>query len=167
MPGVEQMEFGLWQITTIRLDDSVNEITPTITLTGKTATMNISNVVYFTNWDATIPTITGKQTLDRWCIAIASLANVALAFCFLQHREYLWGIRDYRYVPINMTVTFLLAAVPTVVVVLLIPLIARGRNLHRWIGIALIICRHTSPWPDGCNFSPSPSPIADGHCDPS
>ena len=139
MPGVEQMEFGLWQITTIRLDDSVNEITPTITLTGKTATMNISNVVYFTNWEATIPTITGKQTLDRWCIAIASLANVALAFCFLQHREYLWGIRDYRYVPINMTVTFLLAAVPTVVVVLLIPLIARGRNLHRWIGIALII----------------------------
>jgi len=76
---------------------------------------------------------------NRWRIAIASLANLALAFCFLQHREYLWGIRDYRYVPINMPVTFLLAAVPTVVVLLLIPLIARGRPTHRWIGIALII----------------------------
>ena len=85
------------------------------------------------------PTITGKQTLDRWRIAIASLANTALAFCFLQHREYLWGIRDYRYVPINMTVTFLLVAVPTVVVLFLIPLIARGRTTHRWIGIALLI----------------------------
>jgi len=37
-----------------------------------------------------------------------------------------------------MTGTFLLAAVPTVVVVLLIPLIARGRTLHRWIGIGLL-----------------------------
>src|SRR5688572_16937554 len=76
---------------------------------------------------------------NRWRIAIASVANLTLAFCFFQHREYLWGIRDYRYVPINMTVTFLLAAVPTVVVVLLIPLIARGRTMHRWISLALLI----------------------------
>jgi hypothetical protein len=48
---------GSWQahlLTTIRLEDEVNEFTPTLTFTGKTVTVNISNAVYFTNWEATI-----------------------------------------------------------------------------------------------------------------
>jgi hypothetical protein len=38
-----------------------------------------------------------------------------------------------------MTFAFMLAAVPSVVVLLLIPLIARGRPPQRWIGIVLLI----------------------------
>ena len=75
---------------------------------------------------------------NRWRIAFGVLANL-LALYFFQYQEHLWDIRDYRYVPINMTVVFLLAAVPAVVVLLLIPLIARGRTPQRWIGIALLI----------------------------
>jgi hypothetical protein len=75
----------------------------------------------------------------RWRIAVALLANLALAFSFFRTREHLWNIRDFRYAPVNMTFAFLLAAVPTVVVLLLIPVIARGRTPQRWIGMALVI----------------------------
>ena len=67
------------------------------------------------------------------------VGNLGLAICFFANREHLWDIRDFRYVPVNMTFAFLLAAVPTVVVLLLIPLIARGRTPYRWIGIGLVV----------------------------
>ena len=74
-----------------------------------------------------------------WRIAVALVANFGLAVYFFANREHLWDIRDFRHVPVNMTFAFLLAAVPTVVVLLLIPLIARGRTPQRWIGMALVI----------------------------
>ena len=74
-----------------------------------------------------------------WRIAAGLLANLALAFYLFQNREHLWNIRDFRYAPVNMTFAFLLAAVPTVVVLFLIPVIARGRTPQRWIGMALVL----------------------------
>ena len=74
-----------------------------------------------------------------WRIAVALVANFGLAVYFFANREHLWDIRDVRYAPVNTTFAFLLAAIPTVVVVLLIPPVARGRAPQRWVGIGLLI----------------------------
>jgi len=74
-----------------------------------------------------------------WRIAGALVANLGLAVYYFANREHLWNIRDFRYAPVNLTFAFLLAAVPTVVVLLLIPVIARGSARQRWTGIVLIM----------------------------
>jgi len=81
----------------------------------------------------------GERRALGWRIAIGALANLALAFYFFHGREHLWSIRDFRYAPVNMTFAFLLAAVPTVVVLLLIPVIACGGAPQRWIGMTFVI----------------------------
>jgi hypothetical protein len=74
-----------------------------------------------------------------WRIAVSSAANLGLALYFFSRAESFWDIRDFRYVPVNLTLVFVIVTIPTVVLVALVPVIAKARPMHRWIAIGLCI----------------------------
>jgi hypothetical protein len=67
------------------------------------------------------------------------LGNAALLICALSRREHLFDIRDYRYVPLDLTWVFLLATIPVVVLIGVLPTLRDERPIYRRLGIALSI----------------------------
>jgi hypothetical protein len=57
--------YQLGLVTTIRLDDTINEFAPTLTLTSRTVSVIVSNTVFFINWeDAIIGTSTTFEAVS-------------------------------------------------------------------------------------------------------
>ncbi|HPY31950.1 MAG TPA: hypothetical protein PLT00_15615 [Verrucomicrobiota bacterium] len=65
--------------------------------------------------------------------------NVALLVYVLPRKDHLFDIRDYRYVPLDLTMVFLLAAIPLIVVIGVLPALLSERLVYRWLGIVLSI----------------------------
>ncbi|HVV02496.1 MAG TPA: hypothetical protein VHH88_14100 [Verrucomicrobiae bacterium] len=57
----------------------------------------------------------------------------------MPRRDRLFNVRDYLYVAIDRRWTLLIAVVPLVIVIVLIPAFWSERPLYRWLGIALFI----------------------------
>jgi len=76
--------------------------------------------------------------LQSWArIVFGLVANVVLLAYVLPRKEHLFDARDYRYVQIDMRWIFLTAAVPLVMLVVLLPALRSSRPIHRWLAIGL------------------------------
>ena len=78
-----------------------------------------------------------RHFYSTWRIWLASLSNVGLLIYWLSHPERLWNVRDFRYVQVSIWITWILAIVPTVVLLLLFPVMAHQRAMYRWLAIGL------------------------------
>jgi hypothetical protein len=91
----------------------------------------------------------GKSRIARWVfpaktnlhagarLLFAAVSNVALLIYVLPRKEHLLDIRDYRYVSLDRHWAFLIATIPLVIIVALLPVFRSDRPLHRWIAIGL------------------------------
>lgn len=67
------------------------------------------------------------------------VANIALAAHVLPRREHLWDIRDYRYVQVEATWVFVIVALPSVMLLLLLPVVISGNVIRRWLAVSLAV----------------------------
>ncbi len=75
--------------------------------------------------------------------------NVVLLIYVLPRQDHLFDIRDYRYVPLDLMMIFLLATIPLIVVIGVLPVLLSDRLIFRWLGIALSIfpaCLAVAEW---------------------
>jgi hypothetical protein len=72
-------------------------------------------------------------------LVIGLVGNVAMLVYVLPRRERLFDTRDYRYVPLDLSWAFFLAAIPLFIVIAVFPVLWSGRAIHRWLAIALSV----------------------------
>lgn len=76
---------------------------------------------------------------SRARLVFGFVGNVALLIYVLPRKDHLFDIRDYRYMPLDLTMIFLLATIPLIVVIGVLPVLRSERLIYRWLGIGLSI----------------------------
>ena len=82
-------------------------------------------------------------------LILAVILNVALAAYVLPRIEHLRDIKDYRYVTVNPFWVYLTVIVPTISLLLVVPVFRSPRMIIRWLAIGLALfpaCLAFSGW---------------------
>ena len=72
-------------------------------------------------------------------LIFGSVGNLALALYVIPHWGHLFDARDYRYADLDMQWLLAAAAVPVLVLLVILPVFASPRPLLRWIAVGLLL----------------------------